>query len=1614
MAELSALQLALLAQKASEQRRWLAAEPIAIVGIGCRFPGPPGQQDLDSPERFWEFLLAGSQAVGEVPANRWSLDHFYSSRPGTPGKMHCRHGAFLAHPDRFEPTRFGISPREAYAMDPQHRLLLEVGCEALERAGYGPAQVRGLLAGVYVGICTSDYATRQLRGSLRDSDLDFYFATGNSFAMAAGRLAYALGLEGPALAVDTACSSSLVAVDLACRGLRDRSIDLALAGGVSLLLAPENSLCFARSGMMSADGRCKTFDASADGYVRGEGCGLVVLKRLSDALEAGDPVLAVVRGSCVNQDGASAGLTVPNGDAQASLIRRTLEQAQLQGDQIDVLEAHGTGTPLGDPIELKALAPIYGRPERVSPLRLASVKTNLGHLEGAAGIAGLIKAVLMVQHGRIPPHLHLRQLTPYLNWSDWSLQIPTALESWPQRLGPRRAAVSSFGFSGTNAHVIVEQAPQELSLERRSAPSQGSVRDWLLLSASTEVGIRSFAAAMARWLADQPVAAWPDICATSRQARSSLSWRLAIHALDPNDAIRQLRHPLTLHRVPDTPPPLAFELTEFSSLSHWYLWQAFGLEGTALVHGLDQQSLVEQIAGHPARLRLIPAGLRAVDALAQHGYGLPVRLEAPQADGVVDLWLRGHNPSWHSLEPRRLWQRQVLPTTPFERIRCWVEERVAEENLRFYEGLQHGRHWKPLPTLSSSEALSTEPPWLIALDAGWDWESSAPLLFPSGVRVISGLPALDQALFESVVPPVLVLVPPHQVPNLKASFWATWLPLLQGVMARSHRFQVVHWLLPDLDPIASETWAALARSWLREVGNVAGGLLWCGLHSIGLEPLLLARGGVEWRLNAAGMIESSALDPIQDDVRSMVDTALDPMATTLITGGLGSLGLATAEALQQRGARHLTLVARRPPGHDQQDRLAVLEQRGVTLAIELLDLSDAAAVDRLFSRIVASGRPLAGIIHAAGVLDDGLLINQTPARCAAVAAGKVQGAIHLDRCSRAIPHDFFVLYSSLAALLGSPGQIAYAAANGFLDGLAMKRRAAGLPGLSINWGPWAGEGMAAGYQGSMEPLAPSQAVALLHRWLFHQGRVVLASLKSAAGTHPLAPRLLALVADLATLQDPLHQQQAVERCLADVLAELGGFSSAELQPHTRLDALGLDSLMAVDLATAVHSTLGLNLGLAALSGDPTLGSLAAHLLALWRQPDLPLTETVVDLADQAKLPGDLSDLLAACSGSGFLEQPGNSILVTGATGFLGAFLLADQFQRHPQLTIYCLVRADGAGAARARVRSNLQRYGLWREEWASRLVGLPGDLAVSSLGVDQDIWSSLLPRLGGILHCGAQLSYVAPYSRLSPANVGGTEAVLRLAARRKIPLEYISSTAVFEARAYRDCHLDENTDLQEWEGIYVGYSQTKWVSERLVWQAAEAGLPVRIHRPPLIAGHSRTGAWHEQDVLHRLIRGCLALGEAPELPMLLDFVPVDYVAEAVGVLAWTSPPQGRTWPDVVHLTHPRPVLWTDFLSSLIARGAPLKPVPLEPWLQALATQPDNPLYPLQPFFTQRWGIEQLTYPQLNQPGHRARPSCQLTLERLNAHGVYCPEIEELIDPYAHNFLSDLLANGVCG
>jgi len=595
-------------------------EPIAIVGIGCRFPG-----GANSPAEFWQLLSEGKDAITEVPSDRWDAEAYYDRNPDAPGKIVTCNGGFVGHLKDFDADFFGISPREAISLDPQQRLLLEVSWEAMEHGGIVPAQWTGHPVGVFVGISSSDYS--QHLSNRADSEIDAYLATGNAHSVAAGRLSYSLGFTGPSLGVDTACSSSLVAVHLACQSLRNGDCEVALAGGVNRIISPAFSINFSKAHMLAPNGRCKTFDADADGFARGEGCGVVVLKRLKDAIAHGDNILALVRGSAVNQDGRSSGLTVPNGPAQQSVIRQALANAKVQPEQVSYLEAHGTGTSLGDPIEVGALGAVFGQSHtHEQPLKIGSVKTNIGHLEAAAGIAGLIKVVLAMQHKRLPAHLHFQQPSPHIDWAALPIQVTTKEREWKaghsvgislEKDPSVFAGVSSFGFGGTNAHVVLESAVESVAkrtVEETVEPSSDS--HLLVLSAKKSVALKALAERYSERLDSLEPSEFGDLCWSAWALRSTFSHRLAIIASSVSEAKAHLS----------------------TYLLDSQRQNLFGLESAASQNGKNE----------------------VLTTLAQQ-------------------YIQGNDISW----PNTAGNRVELPTYPFQREAYWVDVQPLREKRAF-------------------------------------------------------------------------------------------------------------------------------------------------------------------------------------------------------------------------------------------------------------------------------------------------------------------------------------------------------------------------------------------------------------------------------------------------------------------------------------------------------------------------------------------------------------------------------------------------------------------------------------------------------------------------------------------------------------------------------------------------------------------------------------------------------------------------------------------------------------------------------------------------------------------------------------------------------------------
>ncbi|MDT5342291.1 MAG: phthiocerol/phenolphthiocerol synthesis type-I polyketide synthase [Mycobacterium sp.] len=519
------------AEPVVEPERDLTDEPIAVIGLGCRFPG-----GIFGPEEFWQFMCDGKSAITEVPPERWAP--FDDGTPEVAATLArtTRFGGYMEALDAFDAEFFDISTREATKMDPQQRMLLEVAWEALEHAGIPPSSLRRSQTGVFAGACYTDYG---YVAALDLTNVDAWSNPGGALSIIANRLSYFLDLRGPSVTVDTACSSSIVALHMACQSLRIGDSDVALAAGVNLMLAPAVVRAFDQTGALSPTGACRAFDAEADGFVRGEGCGVVVLKRLSDAVRDGDRLLAVVRGSAVNQDGRSNGLLAPNPAAQMAVLRSAYANAGVPPQEVDYVEAHGTGTMLGDPIEARALGTVLGRGRaEESPLLIGTVKTNIGHLEGAAGAAGLIKAVLAVHRGSIPGNLHYHTPNPHIPFDQLRLKVVAEQQDWPETSHPRRAGVSSFGFGGTNAHAVIEQAPPAVPVIREAEPAVTT----LVLSGKTPERIALLAASLAEWLqgagADVRL---PDVAHTLNYHRERHAAFVTVCARDRAQAVTQLR-----------------------------------------------------------------------------------------------------------------------------------------------------------------------------------------------------------------------------------------------------------------------------------------------------------------------------------------------------------------------------------------------------------------------------------------------------------------------------------------------------------------------------------------------------------------------------------------------------------------------------------------------------------------------------------------------------------------------------------------------------------------------------------------------------------------------------------------------------------------------------------------------------------------------------------------------------------------------------------------------------------------------------------------------------------------------------------------------------------------
>ncbi|MBW4478285.1 MAG: alpha/beta fold hydrolase [Tolypothrix brevis GSE-NOS-MK-07-07A] len=1547
-------------------------EPIAIIGMGCRFPG-----NANDPTSLWRLLHDGVDAVSEIPSDRWDIDAFYDPDPEAPFKAYTRNGSFIQQVDQFDPQFFGMSPREAASLDPQQKLLLEVTWEALENAGLAPNNLRNSRTGVYVGICTDDHVSNQIVNAVTNLvtpssknqetsiSVDGYTGIGVARSVAVGRISHLLGLQGPNIQLDTACSSSLVAAHLACQGLRLKECNLALVGGVNAILFPGNTIARCKMKALAPDGRCKTFAASADGYGQGEGCGMVVLKRLSDAIADGDSVLAVIRGSATNHDGPSGGLTVPNKKAQKEVIQQALQNARVEPHQVSYVEAHGTGTTLGDPIELESLAAVYGkkRPQN-EPLVVGSVKTNFGHLEAAAGVSSLMKVVLALYHQEIPPHLHFTEPNPYIPWNEIPVVIPTSGMPWVRGEKPRMAGVSSFGMSGSNVHLILQEAPEQIKSPKSKVQSGDFLErplHLLTLSAKTQKALEDLANSYQNHLEIHPEQRLSDICYTANTGRSHFQYRLAVlatsgaelkeilgdfntnqevvglfsgqlqstssqpkiaflftgqgsqyvrmgwelyqtqpifrQALEQCDRILQpdLKIPLLEVLYPQTEveeqvshllnetaytQPALFAL-EYALVQLWKSWgidpdvvmgHSVGEYVAATVAGVfSLEDGLKLIATRGRLMQQLPAGGEMVSVLASESqvrealasYTSQVAIAAfngpesivisgdSEAIGTICSSLESQgikvkplqvSHAFHSplMEPMlrefEAVAQQVTYHQPQIPLISNVTGKLADENIathqywvrhvrqpvRFAQGMEtlHQQGYRvfleigPKPILlgMGRQCLpENQEVWLPSLRPSQsDWEqmlSSLGQLYVQGAKVdwlgfdqdytrrkvmlptypfqrqlyprepVQDLQKLPSVRIKSENTPIINLLSQGYTAELaqqleKAGNFSPdqvkFLPDLLAVLAQKYQqqlakatikdwlyqvewkpfnisqqkpnFQLSHWLIfadstgvgealktqlqhqghecslvyrgdnyqnsergiyqinPEHPQEFEQLYQAIIETSTLPIQRVihlwsldatceqdltisaleSAQVLGCGSVLYLLQALvknpkttlpqlwLVTRGSQPvspskteqlaitqsslWGLGRVISFEHPQLwgglvdlDPqgLEDEAQKLLQLLADNKkedhlalrdrkayiarlvkqslpefeslslrsdATYLITGGLGALGLNTAEWMVSKGAKHLVLISRRQPAEQAQKTIERLEQAGASIHVLCADISSEQDVVRILEQVQTSLPPLRGVIHAAGVLDDGMMQQMSWERFIQVTAPKVKGAWYLHKLTQQLPLDFFVCFSSMASLLGSPSQGNYAAANAFMDSLAHHRRRMGLPGLSINWGAWSEGGMAtrvtSQYQSRLQTsgigsISPEQGLQVLEQLLLSQSTSqvgvlpadwsVLAEQWNLGNPSSLLLELLereklqqqpalkqkndkAILEKLKAAPETEHQE-ILRIYLQSLVAKTLRTNLSEIPTNANLIELGMDSLMTMEVVNQLSRDL---------------------------------------------------------------------------------------------------------------------------------------------------------------------------------------------------------------------------------------------------------------------------------------------------------------------------------------------------------------------------------------------------------------------------------------------------------
>lgn len=1162
--------------------------PIAIIGVGCRMPG--GIEDAAS---FWDFLTGKGNAISVVKDGRWG-NHKEDTKAG-----------FVDNVDKFDNEFFNITPLEAVMMDPQQRLVLQTAWHALEDAGIPPDSLSGTHTGVFMGMGQHDYAF--LTADLLGDNINAYYGQGNGHCFTAGRISHLLGLQGPSLAMDTACSSSLLAIQMACDSLRNGNCDLALAGGVQLMLSPLMSIYLSRTGALSGDGLCRTFSADADGFVRGEGTGIVVLKKLDAAIADGDRIIAVIKGGAINHDGKSSSITAPNGLAQQDLIRSALENAAMLPEQISFIEAHGTGTPLGDPIELDALHNVFKRAPGDTPLLIGALKSNIGHLEAAAGVAGIIKAAMALQYRLLPANLHFKTPNPHFGWAQTAMQVP--VNNIPLTSSVKLAAgVSAFGLSGTNVHVILEEAPYQaieapVELTYQLVTVSAKDMDTLLLKI----------AGLHEHCIKYPDQALHDIAFTSNTGRQHFKYRTVCVVRDKQNLLDTLS-----------------SLTSVAAIEVYH--QQLFSDITQLSNELLLKTAIQYISGETPEWKKIYEGCNYKKITLPL---MPFRQQRFWLDMLPDQSgpagnIQKHKPEWEQYLYDYTWIR--------EKRQMNIGPLTRGKRIIFPDDQEEQRRWESLLPDAANTTL------FIYYDKEWRHDGNVCLMHPADTTHWSNLCEVISAFASGERISVLYHSTDTQFREVSDALNPPDAALLHlntlRLLVQSFTGAFPHFNLAVITTTIKNSWEQSAViGWCKclalESDKLLSGILelndtltageWDSVVTSFLsdskETLVAYRSNEWWVPRIQALPAISTVMPLQ----------LDPVGAYLVTGGTGYLGLKAVKWLVDNGARKIFVNSR--GGNWGQEGLTLVDlmsERGITITILKADITRETEVIMLLEQVrLESGcQRISGVIHAAGISGRTPAELLTESELARMAAPKIAGTWWLYQHLKLDVPDFFIAFSSIAAAWGGREQAHYTAANQWMDALIQSWRYEGCKALSVRWGPWNGGGMTQDADvRSLESIGITafpawQDLTVLHTlihsdciaplvvnadWsrlyeLFetrHQGALfellpIQKRTTSASTTNALRQQLNELPVTQATA---MLQQLLKEEVAGILLFQQGRLP--ELQKG--FFDLGMDSLTAVQLMEKINKQLGIPLKVTHIFEYGTIYKLTDYLLGLIRQ-----------------------------------------------------------------------------------------------------------------------------------------------------------------------------------------------------------------------------------------------------------------------------------------------------------------------------------------------------------------------------------------------------------------------------